>query len=218
MRHITKRPPPNKLVEWRKKHQADKPGLEYNYNALRASRSTLTAVNQSLFEEQGGLCAYTELRIHYRGSADITFHIEHLNPQENCEPGSGEDTEYTNLVAAWPKPNTGRSPFGAHAKDNWTEAFLSPLNAASEKLIRFNHKGELLPKNELARVTVEDCLQLNHHELLARRKEAIKNVLNESQKPKAVLRDAKKILNEMVSDEIALKQVIPSNFGSFTAQ
>ena len=208
MRHIVKSSPPNELTEWRLNHKVNEPGREYTYSTMRSNSSTLDSVNRSLYREQGGICAYTEHKITSKRDERVGFHIEHLLPQSQCVSGDGLDTDYKNMVAAWPRPGNGTIPYGAHRKDDWPSqsefsAFVSPLAENCENSITFNHKGEvsaMSPNDSDAAETI-NRLGLDHYELETRRKEAIREVLSANLSAKEALKVASKILNEMNRDE-----------------
>lgn len=124
MRSIVKRRPPAALVAWRQRRLANhqrpeverEGGLECDYRALSADAAVREAVEESLFCEQGGLCAYTGMKLELRTAdaaaghpREVGFHLEHLKAQTHCRSGPtaqyGEDTDYSNLVACWPQPD-----------------------------------------------------------------------------------------------------------------
>jgi len=97
-------------------------------------------LKQALIDEQGGLCAYTGIRI----DADRS-HIEHLIPQAHCEQGVG-DVAYLNMVACYPSPDEGHVPFGAVFKKNWPapaeqHLFVSPRTLNCEARFTFSLGG-----------------------------------------------------------------------------
>src|SRR5262249_8691972 len=147
VRTIRKRPIPNDLTEWRAPRLAANrtEGMECNYEEVRRAPKVLEAVEDNLFAEQGGICAYTGHRIGLKVNntangtqRDVNFHIEHLIPQRYCnqEHGNyGKDAAYDNLVACWPRANCGFEPaYGARKKGSWPSQedqfqFVSPLLA-----------------------------------------------------------------------------------------
>lgn len=169
MRWIRKQTEPRSLLQWR---LANRNCPNFDYDNLPCKPEIL----RSLLEEQGWLCAYTGLQIDENHS-----HIEHLKAQAHCQ--AGEDVDYTNIVACYPAPNTGEAPFGAHQKRDWPapgnqHLFVSPLDPGCEAKFNFNYRGEVLPRNEneAARQTIKK-LKLNHSELEAKRRSAIKGTL-----------------------------------------
>lgn len=158
------------------------PGTDCSYEELRRSAEVVGDVKQALQQEQGGLCAYTGRPIATRPDGD--FHLEHLTPQAHC--GYGEDADYQNLVACWPRPNCGFEPrYGARRKGGWPppkdqNLFLSPLRADCTTRFSFNHRGEIFPSrddDEAARLTIEK-LGLNDLEIIELRKSAIRGALS----------------------------------------
>jgi uncharacterized protein (TIGR02646 family) len=196
MRTIRKHPQPNSLTLWRVQRSVPdrSPGLQCNYDELRRAPCWVEVEN-GLFHEQGGICAYTGLRLRLvNGNADnqpfreVDFHIEHLTPQEHC--CYGEEAKYDNMVACWPKPNVSFEPkYGARKKGNWPPAqesslFVSPLRHDCSDRFLFNHKGEIFTRegDEPAKETIRR-LGLDHKELTALRRQEIIGVLNPRGKP-----------------------------------
>jgi hypothetical protein len=140
LRRIIKRAPPARLTEWRQPRlAANKPaGMDCTYDELRRDAATIAAVEDSLFAEQGGICAYTGYPLTLESAPrEVGFHCEHLKSQKRCRELDGahygEDTDYQNLVACWPWPNFGsKLPWGADRKGAWpataeAHLFVSPL-------------------------------------------------------------------------------------------
>jgi hypothetical protein len=128
LRTIVKRPQPDALTRWRQPRlaAAKADGMECSYAELRRDKDAIYAVEDALFSEQGGICAYTglPLSLTLEGGGlprKVGFHVEHLKSQERCRrlDGAvyGEDADYRNLVACWPPPNCGYElPYGARVK------------------------------------------------------------------------------------------------------
>lgn len=184
MRTIRKRQPPASLTAWRGPRMAAgrPPGTECTYEELRRSPKVVSDIVQALLQEQGGLCAYTGRPIASRPDGD--FHVEHLIPQAHCE--YGEDADYRNLVACWPRPNSGFEPrYGARRKGDWPppaeqNSFLSPLRGDCTARFRFNHRGEISASrhdDEGARETIQR-LGLNEREITELRRHAIRGALS----------------------------------------
>ena len=195
MRTIQKRPAPNALTAWRTPRlAANKPdGMECNYDEMRRDAKALAAVEDSLWAEQGGLCAYTGHRIRLMSDGELRaadFHLEHLTPQAYCKPEFdryGKDADYGNLVACWPRPNVGFEPaYGAKRKRNWPSPaedslFVSPLRMDCSARFSFNRKGEISatnPDDEAAKTTIKQ-LGLDHQTLAELRRAAIRGALNQ---------------------------------------
>lgn len=192
MKCISKRDQPQELIAWIRtpnEEQNDQfVGWGYNDMPTEVRKS----VKANLIREQGGLCCYTGLRITME-----TSHIEHLLPQVRCK--NHEDTEYQNLLAAYPssKPYTPRCRYGAHAKDDWYDPhlFVHPLREDCEKRFRYNDNGNIKPtrSDDAGAETTITRLNLNDHELQTMRKEAIYTALFEQELSKRQverLRDA----------------------------
>jgi len=196
MRTIQKNSPPDLLVEWIAKYKDDP---NFGYDLLRQAKDVIGAVTDSLIDEQGGLCAYTGKRI-----TEESCHIEHLKPQAYCDPG--EEVDYNNLVACYPRPNSNRVPFGAHAKDNWPSPaeerlFVSPLKPRCERRFRFNRRGVIShPEGDIQAATTIQKLRLCHDELTARRKEAIDGARNPRNKGYLSKAQLKKVVAKLESE------------------
>jgi len=193
VRTIKKRPHPVKLTQWRAPRMvAVRPeGMECTYEEMRRDGQVIEAVEDSLLVEQGGICAYTGHRIRITPAdpasarvRDVDLHIEHLVPQHHC--AYGQDTDYENMVACWPRPNCGFEPaYGARKKGSWPSPvdqalFVSPLRHDCSSRFTFHHRGGIAaanPNDEAADQTVTR-LGLNHDTLKALRREAIRGALN----------------------------------------
>ena len=214
MRTINKRPPPNELVEWRQQRIAasDDVTLPFNYDAMRRTPHVVEAVEQALFEEQGGICAYTGIKLSFsdRERKCPRFHIEHLNAQVHCRPG--EDTEYRNLVACWPEPNCPAAvEYGAMWKDAWPSPeqaadFVSPHLANCSARFDYRRTGEIKAAltTDTAAVETIGRLGLDHKELRAHRQQAIRGALKPKKELQLNLAQARKIKTEMERAEVDL--------------
>lgn len=225
MRTIRKRPAPNALTQWRRPRLAANrtDGMECNYSEMRRVSEVLEAVEDNLFAEQGGICAYTGQRIGLIAAKttneiqrDVKFHIEHLIPQKFCKPelgNYGKDADYENLVACWPPPNCGFEPaYGAKKKDHWPapqeqSQFVSPLRADCSARFSFDHRGNIKPaqNNDEAAIETIKQLGLNHHTLVALRRDAIRGALNPVSRP-IKLAEARKLLQQMTQDSDSVNQ------------
>ena len=216
MRTIRKRAAPNHLTEWRAPRlAAGRPeGMECTYGEMRSTSAVLEAIEDNLFAEQGGICAYTGHRIRLMTTASprginrsVEFHIEHLVPQKYCTAefgGYGKDADYGNLVACWPRPNCGFEPaYGARKKGSWPSPeeqsqFVTPLRADCSARFLFDHRGAIKAKQEddaPANETI-NRLGLDDPRLTALRREAIRGALNPASRP-IKLNEARKLLRQM---------------------
>jgi uncharacterized protein (TIGR02646 family) len=170
-------------------------------------------VENGLHGEQGAICAYTGRRIQLRPGPprEIGFHLEHLTPQEHCE--EGEDTDYNNLVACWPEPNSKESaPYGAVLKDNWPSPadehlFVSPLRADCTSRFSFDRRGDISIARAGDTAAEETIMRLGlkHKELIALRKAAIQGALNPAGRLLS-LPEAEKLRRGMDREEQELNQ------------
>lgn len=214
MRTIRKRVAPKSLVQWRAPRLAANrgEGLECTYAGMRSKPEALVAVEDNLFEEQGGICAYTGHRIPLMPAnpaagveRTVDFHIEHLTPQVHC--AYGQDADYSNLVACWPRPNCGFEPaYGAKRKGSWPSPaeqalFVSPLRADCSARFKFDHLGKISAARDddaAANQTI-DRLGLHESALTDLRRQAIRGALNPASRP-IRLSEARKLLREMERD------------------
>lgn len=197
MRTVKKRPQPKALTQWRALRMVAEPGpgLECTYAELRRD-PCIPDIEDGLFEEQGGICAYAGHRLDlqpFDRAADTTrkvgFHLEHLTPQKYCTRDNGnygKDTSYENLVACWPKPNCGFTPaYGAIKKGDWPAPvqeplFVSPVSEGCTARFKFDLLGRIMaanPSDEAANETIQK-LGLDHPTLIDLRKKEIEGALS----------------------------------------
>lgn len=203
------------------------PGMECDYESLRQSPDVVESVEDGLLAEQGEICAYTGHQISIMPAdpnsgtnRDVSFHIEHLTPQDHC--ARGQDADYVNLVACWPRPNCGFEPaYGAKKKGNWPALneqalFVSPLRPDCSTRFRFNHRGEIEPANandHAAEITITK-LGLRHETITELRREAIRGALNPRSR-QIKLSEAQKLLAQMKQATKALDQGVAAKLLPF---
>jgi len=217
MRTIRKQVVPNALTQWRMPRlAANRPGgMECTYAEMRREPDVLAAVEDGLFREQGGICAYTGQRISLAtasstlsGQRAVDFHIEHLTPQAYC--AYGQDADYANMVACWPRPNCGFEPaYGARKKGAWPSPqeqhrFVSPLRPDCATHFFFK-RGEIKPVRESDNAAHETIrrLGLNQATLVDLRKAAIRGALYPAARP-IQLAEARKLLRRLQRDAAAV--------------
>lgn len=172
MKYIQKQPQPQLLTAWIYAKSNDDDGNERQWNYKNMRADVRAATKNSLLREQGGLCCYTGQRISLR-----TSHIEHLKPREKCT--GHEDTDYDNLVAAYPSSEDGTPgcAYGAQKKGKWyeEELFVHPRRTDCEARFRYRGTGKIEPANsaDSAVATTIAKLRLDHPELEQMRKAAI---------------------------------------------
>jgi uncharacterized protein (TIGR02646 family) len=183
--------------------------MECTYEEMRKEPAVREAVEEGLFQEQGGLCAYTGTKLEMEARAGgVSFHIEHLIPQAHCD--HGQDTAYDNLVACWPRPNCGFEPtYGARKKGDWPSPaerhlFISPLDRRCSARFSFNKRGEISAAtgDEATETTIEK-LGLQDPSLTALRASAIRGALSPSSR-QIKLNQARKLLSVMEADAAKL--------------
>jgi uncharacterized protein (TIGR02646 family) len=203
------------------------PATECDYESLRKAPDVLEVVENGLFAEQGCICAYTGHQIyltpadpHYGANRDVKFHIEHLTPQDHCT--YGQDADYVNLVACWPRPNCGFEPaYGAKKKENWPAPaeqglFVSPLRPDCSSRFKFNHRGEIatVQNNDVAAETTIEKLGLAHHTLTELRRNAIRGALNPASR-QIKLTEARKLLADIKHADAQLNAGIAAKLMPF---
>jgi uncharacterized protein (TIGR02646 family) len=176
MKYIRKSSPPGELITWQHTWVKDKSGKPINCAYDEMPSEVREAVKKSLVKEQGGLCCYTGHRV-----TPETSHIEHLKPQAQCV--DHEDTDYGNLLAAYPGPNKSRQEYGAHVKDAWynKDAFISPLKPDCESRFHFRGNGKITAANttDQPAITTIQKLSLDHSQLVKLREARIQEILFE---------------------------------------
>lgn len=191
--------------------------MECTYGEMRSMSGVLEAIEDNLFAEQGGICAYTGHRIRLMTTVSpnginrtVEFHIEHVVPQIYCraEYGSyGRDADYGNLVACWPRPNCGFEPaYGARKKGSWPSPeeqaqFVSPLRLDCSVRFRFDHRGAInaTQEDDAAANETINRLGLDDPRLTALRREAIRGALNPASR-RIKLNEARRLLHQMKRD------------------
>jgi uncharacterized protein (TIGR02646 family) len=197
--------------------------MDCTYDHLRQDNAALHAVEDQLFAEQGGLCAYTGRSLKpapARPPRQVNFHLEHLTPQTRC--AYGQDADYTNLVACWPKPNCDFEPsYGARKKGDWPppheqDLFLSPLRHDCGARLAFKRDGTIAPQdpNDTAAIKTIQKLALDDPELTALRRAAIQRALAPQSRP-LTLRQARALLVELQRDEDDLQHNLPASLLPF---
>jgi uncharacterized protein (TIGR02646 family) len=166
VRFIRKGNEPKSLRDWKIANRGLTDGSDF------AAMPTVvkTALRNKMRREQGFLCAYTMTQI----DGPEGSHIEHIQPQWNHRDRA---TDYQNMVLCFPE--NGPCDFGAIAKgdaDVDETNFVSPLNEACERRLRFRFSGKVAPAaegDEAAARTIA-LLALNHPILVNARRDAIR--------------------------------------------
>lgn len=195
MKFIQKQRQPQELIAWlRAPIQPDDGGAPTAWSYDDMPAPVRSAVLASLVREQGGLCCYTGRRIDVQSA-----HIEHLKPQALCV--NHEDTEYVNLLAAFPAPNVPvQCKYGAHAKKDWYDElrFVHPLRQECERRFRFRTNGKITPADNTDAAATETIRQLalDHSELVGLRKTAIDEALFDVKLSRAQIIRLRDAMNE----------------------
>lgn len=180
MKAILKGEEPRELLSWKQTNQ----NLPQNLN-YRSGNFPHEAVRRALLLEQFHICAYTMKSLKSRTQCEAeghdtsySCHIEHLLPQ--ARKIDSETIDFQNMLACFPpsRSNTACS-YGAHIKkdfDSAKNAFVSPLNKATESHFRFFRDGRIEGLTLEGKNTV-DVLCLNHPSLKADRAAVIKGRL-----------------------------------------
>jgi uncharacterized protein (TIGR02646 family) len=143
VKYIQKRAQPRSLYRWHLDN-GHIPDAKYNSHGFPTKD-----VHLGLLKEQGGICAYTMIRIDVDSS-----HIEHLKPRtvSISEQKFKETAQYRNMVACYPREKKkGEAPlaFGAIFRGSaWdSQLFLTPLTQSCESRIRFTMDGKVRPRS-----------------------------------------------------------------------
>lgn len=190
MRFIRENNPPEALIRCLAlRREAGQP-LDYDDVGQVEVNGTMvsvkTAIREARIAAQGGICAYTMMRID-----ENSCHNEHLVPRSvSKDRGQVEQTlDYRNIVACYPKKEAkGGCGFGAAVRGT-KDLAVTPLDQACERRIRFDRaSGKAEPTNaddaEVQKM-IDEVLVLNHDTLEQRRLEAFDRagVGTKSQKP-----------------------------------
>lgn len=205
MRWIDKRRAPPLLTTWQRRNAAD---INFGYDLMRKDQAVRQQLAEKLLDEQGHICAYTGRRI-----GPASFHMEHVKPQEFCEPA--ETVDYHNIVACYPEPNRSQPcPYGAERKGNFPKPgeehlFVSPLDHSCESRFHYTYSGHVRPRNhsdEAASRTITE-LNLDHAELQTLRRAAVQAILAPT-KTQISLQKARHLM-------MAMERPIPGQLAEF---
>ncbi len=177
MRFIRVNNPPEALIRCLALRREAGQVLDYdevgNVEVDGAMVSVKAAIRTARIADQGGICAYTMMRI-----AEDSCHNEHLVPRSvSRDNGQIEQSlDYRNIVACFPKrEETGGCGFGAAARGTKNLA-VTPLDPACEQRLRFDRstgKAEAVDHGDpTITELIEDVLVLNHRALIGRRLQA----------------------------------------------
>lgn len=165
MRALSEVTPPIRFKQWMK---ANKNVSGLNYSVL--SGAPKNDLKNALLQNQGFLCAYTELRL----DAEQDCHIEHLVPQAQAPQW---DLKPSNLLACFPADGGNvRMGYGAPVKGGTFitlgQDFLSPYTGITSQTFSFDSEGHMVGNHPAAQETIKR-LQLNHPSLKELRQRAI---------------------------------------------
>jgi uncharacterized protein (TIGR02646 family) len=175
LRHVPKGNEPTELRR-RREELLDTPGITDYYKHLDYARDALIT---RCSKDQGGICAYTMVRV-----SNDRGHLEHLFPQKADPPevrNPLEAIQFENIVLCYPQPNATVEPgFGARKKDHWPSLaernlFLKPTDPTCEDRIRYGSDGKIWATSdddEATKTTIEK-LELTHETLMAWRRESL---------------------------------------------
>lgn len=172
MRSIPKTNECLKLKEWKRSNSTSTQNLHYD-NLVSNVRK---AILEKLYTEQGGLCAYTMMRIPITNNI-LQAHIEHILPR-SLHPTLTLD--WNNLVAC--VPVSGASiEFGAQTKANYDPVqnpFVNPTKGGVSSQFKFTFNGLVQGKtpDSIASIS-EEVLHLNHPHLINDRRSKIQAVV-----------------------------------------
>lgn len=164
MRKLSEITPPLSFKHWLQSQQ--NAGIEVHYNML--SGALKNDLKSALLENQGYLCAYTEIRL----DTPQACHIEHIVPQTQAPE---LDLSLTNLAACFPASGgDAQSGYGAPIKGGTAvrlnQNFISPY--ANTSVFSYNAQGHIKGQTSAADRTIQ-ILNLNHSSLCELRERAI---------------------------------------------
>ncbi len=179
MRFIGENTQPEALIRCLALRRAAGQALDYDevgqVQVNDATVSVTTEIRKARISDQGGICAYTMMRID-----ESNCHNEHLIPRSvSRQNGQVEQTlDYRNIVACYPKEEPpGGCGFGAAARGAQRLA-VSPLDPTCETRIHFDRStGRAEPTNpDDAAISdlLNNVLILNHPTLIDYRLAAIR--------------------------------------------
>ncbi|WP_119395056.1 retron system putative HNH endonuclease [Salinibius halmophilus] len=124
--------------------------------ASRWRRMRKDLLSKFLWQEQRGLCAYSEIQLKIEGGLDerptslaVGYHIDHVQPK-SAYPSRTFD-EYNLVLSAFAQTDLARFPkdaiFGGDPKDNHYDEhrFISPLQDNCRGYFLFLPNGEMTP-------------------------------------------------------------------------
>lgn len=214
MRCITSNEPPQALLAWKAQRNAAGQVLDFEQlgrvEIQGADVDVKQAIKQRRLIDQGGLCAYTLMRITLK-----TSHVEHLKPQTLSRKNDRasyfieETVDYGNMVLCYPNEEaSGGVGYGAPYRGEANLA-LTPRDARCERLIQYHQDGNVDSEDTRVDEMLSKVLNLNHPTLVDRRKESYNragvglrrssNLLSE----KEAERLAESVLKMNAKDELA---------------
>lgn len=166
MKLIIKGVEPPEWTEYR-----NTPGTDYQ---------SMKCLRESLYIEQGGICAYCSRRLFDEFSGGVTTNkIEHLKARSTCT--RDERMQYSNMVLCCSGiSGKDASPENTHCDTHRGNDVLSvsPLNKACIDSISYSRSGQISSSNPIWDKDINVTLNLNHPILVDNRKAAIKAVIN----------------------------------------
>lgn len=179
MRYIASNTAPQALRDWISQRNAATPQQVLDFRQLGRVEiagedvDVKQAIKEQRLIDQGGLCAYTMMRI----TVD-TSHVEHLKPQtksrinDQVEHFIEETVDYGNMVLCYPKEEeAGGVGFGAPYRGD-VDLVLTPRETKCEKLVQYYRDGSVKSEDPAVERMLNKVLNLNHTTLVDRRKDA----------------------------------------------
>lgn len=165
MKLIVKDREPREWVEVR-----NTPGTDYE---------AIPALRESLYKEQGGICAYCMGRLNPEPSEDAHTRnkVEHIKPRESCN--RDERMDYNNLVLCCHGTIAGTAPESTHCDTHKGSSIISftPMNPVFIDTLSYNYSGEIKSSNSLWNNEISNVLNLNQKQLSSNRKAVIMKVV-----------------------------------------
>lgn len=172
MRYIASNESPRALLNWKSQRATGGQVLDFEQLGRVELDGVDVDVKQAIKEQrlidQGGLCAYTMMRI----TLD-TSHVEHLKPQATSREENliEETVDYGNMVLCYPKKEeSGGVGYGAPFRGK-ADLALTPRDLKCERLIQYHLNGRVQSEDAEVEKMLSEVLNLNHTTLVDRRKE-----------------------------------------------
>lgn len=160
-------------VEWMEIKKT--PGITYD-------TADKTKLRKSLYNEQGGLCAYCMRKIHIVEDKQSTTRIEHIKPRAiSIAEGCIEETlQYNNMVLCCDGDIDGDGNYHCDRSKEDNKISFNLFNNIVFDTISYSSKdGQIMSSNAVYNKEFNGILNLNHPRLMKNRLAVIKALITE---------------------------------------